>query len=273
MESNINVEKTAKNRILEIDILRGIAVLFMILDHLIYDLWGLLPNLFIDFPYKLYNFAIMYWKWDFRLAFRYVIVFIFMGLVGICSTFSKSNVKRGSRLLGIAMLLTICTIIVSNATNNYSNLITFGTLHCIAFSILFVGLLEKFIKNKWYYLILGLIMLALGVYFEIVSTIEVFYSNITFKESVVIIFKQIIGSVECGGDTMGFLLNGGQVLVGYFIGKLLYEKRESIFGFKYSNNVLTYIGRNSLVVYFLHQILIPIVIGLILISMGYHYAF
>ena len=59
------------NRILEIDLLRGIAVLFMILDHIMYDLWGLLPDMFLDYPIKLYNFAAIYWAWDFRIYFRY----------------------------------------------------------------------------------------------------------------------------------------------------------------------------------------------------------
>ena len=271
MNSEIKKEKSQRNRILEIDLLRGIAVLFMILDHFMYDLWGLLPGMFIDFPNKLYNFAIDYWEWDVRAVIRYIIVFIFMGLVGVCSSFSKSNINRGSKLFGISMLLTIGTIILSNYTNNYSNLITFGTLHCIALSILFVGLLQKFIKNKWFYLLLGLTMLGFGIYFEIICEYEYFYQDSSFKDISIIVFKQMIGSVECGGDTMGFLLNGGQVLIGFFLGKLLYERHESIFGFKYSNNVITFIGRNSLWVYFLHQLLIPIVVGLIMIIMGYHF--
>lgn len=271
MSSEIKKEKNNKNRILEIDLLRGIAVLFMILDHFMYDLWGLLPGMFIDFPDKLHNFAIHYWEWEVRAIIRYFIVFIFMGLVGVCSSFSRSNINRGSKLFGVAMLLTIGTIILSNFTNNYSNLITFGTLHCIALSILFVGVLQKFLNNKWYYLLIGLVMLSFGIYYEVICEYEYFYQDSSFKEIIVIVFKQIIGSVECGGDTMGFLLNGGQVLIGYFIGKSLYEKRESIFRFKYSNNIITYIGRNSLWVYFLHQLLIPIIVGLVMIIMGYHF--
>lgn len=261
------------NRILEIDLLRGIAVLFMILDHIMYDLWGLLPDMFLDYPIKLYNFASSYWVWDFRIYFRYFIVFIFMGLVGVCGSFSKSNINRGLKLLGIAMLLTIGTLILSIYTGSYFNLITFGTLHCIALSLIMIGIMQKFINNKWIYLIIGLIMVGFGAYNEYICEFAFIDESTKLKEMIEIIFGQILGSIEFGGDTMGFLLNGGQVLIGVFIGKLLYQKRESVFNFKYSNNVVTYVGRNSLLVYFLHQVIIPIVIGLILIMLGYHFVF
>ena len=35
-----------KNRIFEIDLFRGIAVLFMIFDHLVYNFWDVLPMFF-----------------------------------------------------------------------------------------------------------------------------------------------------------------------------------------------------------------------------------
>ena len=116
-------------------------------------------------------------------------------------------------------------------------------------------------------------MVIFGFYFESNCYVDYFHESISFTEIVNIILGQIIGTIECGGDTMSFLLNGGQVLIGVFIGKALYEKRQSVFNWKYSNNVITFVGRNSLLVYFLHQVIIPVVVGIILIFCGYHFGF
>lgn len=259
-----------KNRIIEIDVLRGIAVLFMIFDHFMYDIWDILPALFKDFPNgeisnALYNLSVTYWKWDLRIIVRYIIVFIFMSLVGVCASFSKTNIKRGLKLLGVAMILTLGTYIFSLITGNSSMIITFGTLHCIALSLIFVGILEKFNNNKWLYLILGIIMLAFGIYFDTIS----YYTTYSSENIFVIILKQILGLVKCGGDTMAFLFNGGQVLIGVFIGKILYTSRKSVFNKEYTNNIVTFTGRNSLLVYFLHQIILPVLLCLIALIFGF----
>ena len=61
------------NRIFEIDLFRGIAVLFMIFDHLVYNFWDLLPIFFSDYPkngtltMKLFQWSWLYWGWDKRI--------------------------------------------------------------------------------------------------------------------------------------------------------------------------------------------------------------
>ena len=260
-----------KNRIFEIDLLRGIAVLFMIFDHIFYDLWDVLPMFFSDYPKKgtipmdLFSYSRLYWSWDVRIFVRYIIVFIFLGLVGLCASFSKRNIKRGLGLMGISLILTFVSLIVAVFSENLTMLITFGTLHCISLSLLAIGALEKFVKNKWIYLIVGIIMMSFGAYFEM-NSYTVFFKEGQYLN---IIFKQILGMVDAGGDTMGFLLNGGQVFVGYFLGKLLYSERKSLFNKKYKDNVILVAGRNSLIIYFLHQILLPIALSFILLMFGY----
>ena len=271
---NSRIDKKEKNRIIEIDIIRGIAVLFMIFDHFIFDLWGVLPVVFKDYPrsdfsIKLYNFAVDYWLWDFREAFRYVVVFLFLGIVGVCASFSKNNINRGKKLLMVALFLTIGTLIFSIISGSYSNIILFGTLHCIALSLVFVGLLEKVVKKDYVYLLLGTIMLLVGIYFEFIYEVVQISSSSSLFDVIRIVLGQFIGIYECGGDTMPILLNGGQVFIGVYIGKTLYKKRESLFKKKYSNNVITFIGRNSLVIYFLHQVLIPILLIIIFMILGF----
>ena len=60
------------------------------------------------------------------------------------------------------------------------------------------------------------------------------------------------------------------ISIGVFLGKLLYANKKSLFkNAKYKNNVLTFIGRNSLIVYFAHQIILPVLAGLVLLILGY----
>lgn len=260
-----------KNRIFEIDLFRGVAVLFMIFDHLVYNFWDVLPMVFSDYPkngtltMKLFQWSWLYWGWDIRIIVRYIIVFIFLGLVGVCASFSKRNLKRGTQLMGLSLLLSLGSFVVAKVTSNFTMLIAFGTLHCIALSLIVIGLLDNLIKNKWAYLIIGVIMVGLGIYFEINSYVTSFGEENFF----VILFKQIVGIAEAGGDTMAFLFNGGQVFIGVFIGKLLYSERRSIISEKYNDNIITMIGRNSLVIYFLHQIIIPIILSVFLLMAGY----
>ena len=259
------------NRILELDLLRGIAVFLMIFDHFMYDLWGLLPSLFVDYPFgnpiatNMYRFSIAYWNSTARIVIRYIVIFVFLALTGICCHFSKSNLKRGFRLLIASLLLSLVTFFVGWIMNDIDIMVSFGILHAISLSLLMVGLLEKFCKNKWVYLVLGVLMLGVGGYFEANATIDSFKGNNFF----LIVLKQMVGMSFAGSDSFGLLSTAGQIFIGVFLGKLLYNERKSVFNFKYSNNVVTFFGRNSLVVYLLHQILIPVILVIALLCFGF----
>ena len=265
-------EKLSK-RIIELDVIRAIAVFFMIFDHIFYDLMALLPSFFKDYPFDLYLIGYKYWNWDFREIFRYVILFIFLAISGICCSFSKSNLKRGIKLLGIAMLLTMGTYIVGDIIKDEELTITFGILHCISLSLILVGLFEKLKVSKWFYLIVGLLMVSIGIYFY--SQPEYCYLGkcyISYQKDPIelAILKQIIGIKKYGSDSFPLLINGGQIFIGVFLGKLIYKNKVSLFkNAKYKNNFITLVGRNSLIIYFAHQIILPILIGIILLICGY----
>ena len=99
------------------------------------------------------------------------------------------------------------------------------------------------------------------------------YATFFICRNVYFFIKQIIGLVECGGDTTPFLLNGGQVLVGVFLGKTFYDEKKSLVNKEYKNNFITFIGRNALIIYFLHQVIIPVILSLFLMILGYSFAF
>lgn len=268
-------EKTF-NRVLEIDLIRGIAIIFMIFDHFMYDSVFLMRNIFIEYggnnwTKTLEIFAYDYWTWDVRIIVRQFIVFLFLALTGICCSFSKNNLKRGLMLLGISLLLTLGTYIAGLIINDVNITIMFGVLHCIALALIIISILELFIKkfkyDKYIYLVIGIIMMSFGIYFYY-NYIFVFYEG----ENLFLLFIHIlIGDKLAGSDCFPFLLYGGEIFIGVFLGKLLYKEKKSLFNFNYQNNVITFIGRHSLIFYFAHQIIITGLFIIILLIMGFHF--
>jgi uncharacterized membrane protein len=174
-------------------------------------------------------------------------------------------------------MLTLVTYAIGLVLDNVNFTITFGVLHCIALALILVGIHEKFGTNKWSYLIIGLVMLCLGIIIENIGPTRMSYNNNDFFD---LLIKQMIGLVECGQDSFAFFLNGGQIYLGVFLGKLLYGQKKSLFtripklqNMKYHNNVVTFLGRNSLLAYFASQIIFPLLIGIVLLMCGYTLAF
>lgn len=124
-----------KNRIFFIDELRGFSILCMIFYHAFY--------LFDMF------FA---WEWadvlfEFFMPVQPFFAGIFIFLCGISCTFSRSNLKRGIILLGIALGFTVVTVTVMPLIGFEDCEIYFGILHFLAVSILIYALFSKFFSR------------------------------------------------------------------------------------------------------------------------------
>ncbi len=269
--SKMKEKSVLQNRITELDLFRGIAVLLMIFDHFMFDMWGLFPSVFIDYPpfeggwSRMYTLAYRYWFWDVREAVRTVIVFVFLALTGICCSFSRSNLKRGAKLGGVAVVMSAVTFAIGYVIGDIDIGIAFGVLHCIALVLLIIGALEKLNTNRYVYLILGIAAVVAGVILEHDQP-YVSYNSMPFFE---LLFKTVLGTVSSGGDSFSLFFNGGQIMIGVFLGEQLYSERKPLLFKKYSSNPLTFIGRHSLAVYVIHQIAIPLAVGAVMLLCGF----
>ena len=109
-------------------------------------------------------------------------------------------------------------------------------------------------------------MTVLGIFLQIDSVYLSFNTDNAFK----IVFETILGINSSGSDHFPIFLNGGQIFIGVFLGKQLYSERKSLFkNAKYKNNIVTFTGRNSLIMYFAHQIILPIIMVIILLICGF----
>ncbi len=118
-------KKILNHRIVEIDVLRTIAIVLMVTYHTAYDL-----KFFYDMPIDLYGQT-----WE---AIRILTVSLFLLVSGMASHLSGKPAKRA----GIVLL---AAVVVSAATYMYDSktFIYFGILHCIGIGLLVLIPLRK----------------------------------------------------------------------------------------------------------------------------------
>ncbi|MBQ6830691.1 MAG: DUF1624 domain-containing protein [Clostridia bacterium] len=140
-------KRKSKRRVCLLDELRGFAIVLMVFYHAFY-LVG-------------YTFDVEFCRALFRFFYPVQPFFaaLFVFLCGISCNFSRSNVKRGLLLAGVAILLSAvmwCAVFWRMLTPD--NYIWFGVLHLLAVSILLFALLRPTLKYipPW----LGLVLCA-----------------------------------------------------------------------------------------------------------------
>lgn len=214
-------------RIWEIDFLRTLAILLMVVFHFVYDLNEYLG---VDVDY-LRGF----WYWEGKAA---ALLFIFVS--GISSGFSRKLVKRGLLVLGIGLGITGVTYFIVG-----DMYIRYGILHFLGTCMLLYPLLKGL--NSWVLFLLG----AAVAYFT------PHIGNMTVNTSLLL----PLGIRYPGFITVDYypLFPYLAVFVlGIIVYKLFYHKKQSLFPFSLENKYVTAVSRNSLLIYVLHQ---PILVG------------
>lgn len=122
-----------RERIQSIDALRGLCVVLMCIHHLLYDLAA-----FLGAPWWIFTNPVL----D---VLHYLFAGCFVLLSGVSSRFSRSNVKRGLKVIGVALALTLATWAGDRLALRILGwepgiLIVFGVLHMLGFCMLFYGL-------------------------------------------------------------------------------------------------------------------------------------
>lgn len=244
-----------KERFWEVDSLRGLAIVMMVVFHLIFDL-----NYFGVFSFNVYSGFLWY--------FQKITEFIFIFLVGLSLSLSYSRtvqlndnkvlnklflkyLKRGLKIFFYGLLITLVTWIF--VVNGF---IIFGILHFIGIAII---LEYPLLKHKYANLFAGLIFIAMGIY---LSSFRFDFYDLLWLGFIPNNFYTL--------DYVPLLPWLGVVSLGVFTGKMAYE--DYIRQFKLldlSNyqiiNIFEFLGRNSLVIYLIHQ---PILF-LLLYLLGY----
>lgn len=216
-------------RIWEIDFVRGIALLLMIIFHFLFDLR------------EFFGFNVAYNKGIYYLIGKTAGI-LFILISAVSCKLSQNNNKRAVKLLLVALLITIVSHIYDSSYG-----IKFGILHFLGISILLYPIFKEL--RSITLIILGTFIIAAGNYLGHTSVI----SNYMF------IFN-LTSSSWVSGDYYPFFPWFGVFLYGIAVSKVVYQERHSLLKDLPKSNIVTYLGRHTLAVYLVHQ---PVLIGLI----------
>lgn len=229
-----------KKRIWELDVLRGVCILGMVLVHLIYDL-----QTFFSLPF-LKNSELFFFvkQWGGVL---------FLLISGICVTLGSHPVRRGLIVFACGL---VCTAVTAGMylldMADKSIIIYFGVLHCLGVCMLLWPPLKKL--PAWALGLAGLALAALGLWI----------SGNVFVDVPWLIPLGLSPRDFASSDYFPLLPNLGFFLLGAFLGKTLYRKKETLLPRINPGNPVfvffTFLGKWSLPVYLLHQ---PVITGLL----------
>ena len=268
--------KQKRERIWEIDFVRGLMILFVVWDHFMWDVRNIGSDYNTGLFQWLYNLTGSYYGGSLRAVTHDVFVTMFVFTSGISSSFSRSNVMRGLKMCAFAIAFTLITDVISSVIGAHLTMY-FNVIHVVALSVLIYSGIEWIwskCKRNWQKNIFGVVMFALIMttlvlgycakymiklhqgypYFEGTDAYKYHWVNLLFGESEWTLNTVI--KIRGGGDYLSFLPDFGWFLVGAFLGRVMYRERKSIFPSVNPKFVspVTFCGRYSLWVYFISQI-------------------
>lgn len=232
--------------------MRGVAIILMVAYHLFYS------------ATFLFN---MEWGRIAYIATTPIEPFIaitFIFLSGFCSTLSHNNLMRGLRLLLISCVITLVTVFLTPGNEIY-----FGVLHFLSIAMIIYALIEKLVVKIspivgiavsfiLYLLLWGVPRGYLGTGFMQICKLPDFLYTSDFTA-----FLGFPSQSFFSADYFPIIPHLFLFLCGCFSGLLCKVKGYPKFLKPLRVRPLAFLGRNSLVIYVVHQPLIVAVLYLI----------
>lgn len=226
-----------KQRIWELDALRGLCIIGMILVHFIYDL-RTFTSVQLNIP-----------VW-FDTLQQYGHLF-FVLISGICVTLGSKCVRRGIIVYLAGMIVTAVTVFMDYVLHLGNVRIWFGILHLLGVCMLAYPIFRKL--PHWALALVGIAFIAIGVWFTTFTVPVDFLFPIGLRS----------GKIFTGADFFPIFPGTGSFLIGAAIGKWAYQNKTSLLpnvpAEFFLLRFLRFVGRHSLEIYLLHQ---PVVYGI-----------
>ena len=233
-----------KQRIWEIDALRGICILGMIVIHFFYDLVDIYALVSWDYP----DFIQFFFDWG---------GIIFLLISGASATLGSRCVKRGLIVFTCGMLCTAVTWAMAEMDMLADHIVIwFGILHCLGLCMLLWQLCKR--MPVWLFAVLGTILIIAG-----------FWLKTQQADFPWLAWLGLRSPGFTSGDYFPLLPNFGYFLVGAALGRILYRNKTTLLPKINSQTpvlrFLQFCGRHSLWIYLIHQ---PVLNGIFLILGG-----
>ncbi len=261
-------EPKKRERIWEIDFLRGAAILGMVLDHFLFDL-GALDGYFVNFREVaspgLISFTRQmhaYFYGPIR-QFFHSLAFLFFLMSGISCSFSHNNFRHAGKILFCAGLFTLFTYslyFISDGLGSPIDIrIIFGVLFVLGVGVLLVAIIQLLPGAKWIELGLGSALLLFGVFWGFFGPSKIQFND--FKSfmgkifylfdvtpevrmynphnapnwfalitgfDVPTFFTSMFGFARAGADYFPMIPWIGFTLIGAFLGQTIYKEKKSL---------------------------------------------
>lgn len=169
-------EPKKNKRVWEIDFIRGVAILGMVVDHFIFDLSDM-QDFFCNFSqvnnpfFNTLQRSLAHYYNDppFIRQYFHNLAVLFFILCGISCTFSHNNFRHAGKIFLATLIIDSATYIIFhityavNPSGAFDFRILFGVLFSLAMGTLAVALIQLIPHHKWILLGLGLSIITYGV--------------------------------------------------------------------------------------------------------------
>lgn len=228
-----------KTRIWELDALRGLCILGMLVIHFLFDLTGFYGAIDWAFPPFLTFLA----DWG---------GLVFFLISGICATLGSRCVRRGLIVLGCGLVVSAVTVAMHRLGMAYESVIIyFGVLHCLGTCMILWYLFRAFPTRALAGLGIG--FAALGLWLRTLTV-----------QTRWLVWLGLLYDGFTTSDYFPLLPFLGFFLLGAVLGRILYKEKKTLLpGVNAVSPIprfLQWVGRWSLPIYMLHQ---PILTGII----------
>lgn len=256
-----------KKRIWELDALRGLLIVLVVIDHLMMDLsYQFGPSWLAAMPgnaaiANIVKGATYYYNHPARLIIQPAAVMLFITLCGVSCGLSRSNLKRGIILAVVAGLVSLVTYFYEDG----KMFIGFNVLHALALDILIwsaVELLTK--KNRKIMTITGLAMcVILGwIALKLDHSPQMRES---WGKALYILTKTEYTLDRSPGDFIPFFPWGIVFFAAAALSPVLYPDKKTLMPAldgKWSAP-LQVVGRHTLIIYLAHQVIFVALLAVI----------
>jgi len=221
-----------KDRIWELDALRGLSVIGMVIIHFVYDL--------------VYLYGIISWEYPTWFSvFSSCVRLVFLLISGICVTLGKHNIRRGLIVFGGGMICTAVTYgMYRFGFAGKSLIIYFGVLHCLGVCMIAWWALKRLPTAVL--AVLGILLVVAGLHLR----------GLTFDCSMWLMPLGFPPKGFSSSDYFPLMPNLGIFLLGAVMGRTVYKNKASLLPGKGELAPVRFLrlcGRQSLWIYLLHQ--------------------
>lgn len=220
-----------KERVWELDAIRGICILGMIVVHFFFDLVYIAEK----------DIRLPDW-FEFVSNYGHI---LFILISGICVTLASRSFKRGVIVFAAGLLISYVTLYLDYILHMRYLRIWFGILHLLGVCMMVYPIFKKF--PFWVLAILGAAFVALGIWMQ----------TLTLSFGYLFPLGLCSPRIYVGSDFFPIFPGLGWFLIGAALGKSVYRKQTTLLPKVNSDYFLLrffrFVGRHSLEVYLLHQ--------------------